>query len=391
MDALNKEIIFFLPDSDAGVASIVRNVLKYRISSKIVYKVIFYHQKGSSKNRITDKYNVAEQIHFEFNQKDNLFVIFNQLKKYISSEKTILIANDIMALRLVSGLKLKNPLVYIIHGDFDYYYRIATQYQAIIDKFITYSTFIYQTLKLKLSTENRTKVELLYYPVPNIQNFEKKTNEILNIVFVGSLTERKGVQFFKQIIDNLRKLKVNFIFQIIGSGEKQNILKTQFQNYQNVIFSGQLANKDVLKALRKSDVFILPSLSEGLPNVVVEAMKNKCVPVTFDIPSGIPDLIDNGETGYKIELNNTTEFANKIAKLYYNKSMLLTIAENAYKKASKLFNENQASQYEEALLNIIINSNKIYPNKSLGRLLHKRYIPNFLVKFIRTIFKNPKI
>jgi len=237
------EVIYILPDFDAGVSTIVRNLLKYRPKSEIFYKIIFTHKiEDKDSIRVTDKFNVDSQISFEYSKYDNLYHVFKRLKKYISSPNSIIVANDGLELRLCNILKLKNPLVYIIHGDFDYYYKIASLNQGVIDKFIAYSHFNAETLKLKLDTENRQKLNLIYYPVS--ANNKKPDRKISNfqILFVGSLVGRKGVDLLKPIYVELSK-KIRFDFKIIGSGDKENLLKSEFKDCKNVFFIGQLSQE----------------------------------------------------------------------------------------------------------------------------------------------------
>lgn len=388
------EIIYFLPDADAGVASIIKNILKYKKNNEIIHKVCFYYKKNRNTNRIKDNYNVDEQIHFEYSGKENLYSVFNRLKKYIKSENSIIVASDNLEIRMANALKLKNPLVYIIHGDFQYYYQIAKRYQDIIDMFITYSKHNHDTLLTHLDPQNHKKVKLIYYPSPQIKTIRKNIlkDGVIKLIFVGYLIERKGIQFFKPTIDELIKRGVNFEFSIIGSGQEEKKLKKQFKNYENVKFIGQLKNENVLKKYEEHNILFFPTLSEGLPNVLVEAMKSKCVPVVSDIPSGIPDLIEENINGFKIPIGDYKIFADKIEYLYKNPELLEQLGQNAKNKADKMFSPSQAEAYETEILNSTKQTKeKIYKRLPLGGILNKPYLPNFFVKTIRSIIKHPKI
>lgn len=388
-----KEIIYFLPDSDEGVASIVRNILKYRQTSDLYYKVVMYSTKEQKRNSINDTFNVKQQIKFTYSEKENLYYVLKRLKKVLKSEESIIIANDCLELKLIGALKLKNPIVYIIHGDFDYYYQISQIYEDIIDKFIAYSRHIYEKLKLLLKPENRDKVKLIYYPSPEIKNNRKNEieNNQIKIIYVGLLTQRKGVNIFKDFVDELIKRKINFQFSIVGSGEEENKLKEQLSVYTNICFYGQLKNEIVLKMFGTHNILFFPTLSEGLPNVIVEAMKNYCVTITSNISSGIPDLIEQGQTGYLVEVNNYLQFADKVEELYNNRELLNKIAIKGKIKADEMFSINQANVYEIEIIKTNSKKDKKFKKYGLGRVLNKKYIPNILVKIIRIFIKHSKI
>lgn len=385
-----KEIIYFLPDDNLGVASIVRNLLKYRPKSNNHYKVIFTRQIERNAIHINDRFNVDEQVTFVYSKYENLYSVFNRLSAYISNEESILVANDGLELRMVRALKLPNPLIYIIHGDFNYYYDLSIQNQGIIDKYIAYSKYTKQQLQYKLLPENSNKVVLQYYPVPKIKTDSNLEKEI-DMLFVGSFNERKGVQFLKDIYNYVHEQIDKPTFKLIGSGEQDSRIRNQFKDDMHVSFAGQLHNKAVLQEMQKSKVLVFPSLSEGLPNVVVEAMKAKCIPVCSDIPSGIPDLIDHGITGFKVPVGNTKLFADYIIKLLTDHNLSLQIGIEASTQAENLFDPYaNAEAYEMHLLQTNVQK-KQFPNYPLGGILNQQFIPNGLVKTIRKLKISKKL
>src|SRR5690606_16017123 len=108
-------------------------------------------------------------------------------------------------------LKLPNPLIYIIHGDFKIYYKHCEQFQDYLDLIIAYSSHIKSKLEILLKPENRKKIRLSYYPVPEIIRAGKnQTSSEIKILFVGSLIERKGVDLLPKIITGLDTIKSNY-------------------------------------------------------------------------------------------------------------------------------------------------------------------------------------
>jgi glycosyltransferase involved in cell wall biosynthesis len=67
-----------------------------------------------------------------------------------------------------------------------------------------------------------------------------------------------------------------------------------------------------LQYFRRSDVFVLSSYVEGLPNVLVEAMLCGCTPVSTNCPTGPREVLEDGKYGYLVPMRNPTALANAI-------------------------------------------------------------------------------
>lgn len=210
-----KEVIYFLPNADAGVASVIRNLLKYRPQSDVYYKVILTTLIERKSNLIKDQFNADEQIVFEYSKNENLYAVCKRLKKFISNENSILVANDSLELRMVQLLRMINPLVYIMHGDFNFYYLQVKTHYGIIDRFISISQYITQQLAEK--TGCLDKINTAYFPVVDINLSSKDNQKDIDLLFVGSLNMRKGVQFLNPIFKNIQKKLPNVKLTIVGS------------------------------------------------------------------------------------------------------------------------------------------------------------------------------
>ncbi|WP_179374547.1 glycosyltransferase family 4 protein [Winogradskyella wichelsiae] len=384
------EIIYFLPDVAGGVTSVVHNLLKYRKGSDINYKVILTRLIERDEAHVSVDFEADETIVFTYSKFENLYSISKRLKNHISSSDSILVANDGLELRMVQLLKLPNKLIYIMHGDFGFYYNLIERNQGVIDQYIAISKFLDLKLKEKLNPENTGKISLKYFPVSRV-NWTNIKSKSIDLIFVGALNERKGVQYLKPIYTEIQKVLPDVNLTIIGSGEFENKLKNQFKDNSNVYFFGQLNSNQVSAAMYDSKVLIFPSLVEGLPNVVVEAMKSFCVPVCSDLESGIPDLIEHEVTGFKIPIGDIEDFALHAISLIKDDIFREKIAVEAHNKVSLKFNpEQNAEGYE----NLIVNAKKSYKKyhgKTEGGILNQPYIPNTVVKIIRKLSLSPKL
>lgn len=132
--------------------------------------------------------------------------------------------------------------------------------------------------------------------------------------YVGGLTENKGVKEFLQAISILNSKQVNINYVIGGVGVLEEMVNNCCNIYDNVEFKGLINHENELPlVLNEIKLLVLPSFSEGLPNIILESMS--CgTPVLATSVGGIPDVIINGETGFIMENNSSECIANNIVK-----------------------------------------------------------------------------
>ncbi len=124
-------------------------------------------KEKESNHPVVDFEGSSEIIRFSYSQRENLYAVYKRLAHVLHSEQDVIVSNDGWEIRMLAALKLKNPVVYIVHGDFNYYYLICKVNQGVIDSFIAYSTKVFEELTLSgktLDSENHHKVHKIYYP-----------------------------------------------------------------------------------------------------------------------------------------------------------------------------------------------------------------------------------
>jgi len=170
------------------------------------------------------------------------------------------------------------------------------------------------------------------------------------IGIAGRLNKEKGHEFLLRSLVNL----TNVILLIVGTGpleKKLMALADKLNMRQRTIFAG--FKNDACDYIAAMDIFVLPSLSEGLPLALLEAMAAS-KPVIASNVGGIPKVVDGKNTGLLVEPKNVPELGKAISKLMSDREFAVLLAKNG-----RNFVENNYSltittrKYEELYLGLL--------------------------------------
>lgn len=180
----------------------------------------------------------------------------------------------------------------------------------------------------------------------NLENFERLsrenirrkleiTNEQKIVIFAGTLRPIKGVKYLIQAMNLIRQKNTKASLMLIGDGEERQSLEELVKESNLgdcVTFVGQVPNEEVLEYMAASDVFVLPSLSEGFPLVILEAMASG-LPIVATKVGGLPEIIKEGDNGFLVEPKDSIEIAEKVLLLLQGKELRQRIAKNNRQRA----------------------------------------------------------
>jgi len=150
----------------------------------------------------------------------------------------------------------------------------------------------------------KRKIELVYNGV-DTKEFEptqnKKESKSIRLISVGRLIERKGYEY---LVKALKGINHNITLTLIGDGNlKDHLRELSKKTSVSVEFKGALAHMEIARELQKADIFIMPSLNEGMSNSVLEAMACGLPIITTNV-GGSSELIDgNGQVIEKADVN----------------------------------------------------------------------------------------
>lgn len=119
-----------------------------------------------------------------------------------------------------------------------------------------------------------------------------KDSQIIFGTIGGVNNKAKGQQFMIEAMSKLKD-KYDIRYELVGSGETNYLssIANKFGVRDKVVFKGQLTHEEVLHWLDSIDIYIQPSMQEGLPRALIEAMSRAC-PAIGSTTAGIPELLD---------------------------------------------------------------------------------------------------
>jgi glycosyltransferase involved in cell wall biosynthesis len=188
-----------------------------------------------------------------------------------------------------------------------------------------------------------SKIEVIYsaidfdkFDVDVDIHYKKKSlgiaSDALVIGTVGHLVTCKGHKYFIQAASQLVRVFPNICFIIVGEGPLKEELENQISHLNLASTVKLLENReDVPEILSIMDVYVQPSLWEGLPRTIVEAMYMKR-PVIASSVNAIPELIEDGNTGILVPPKDVLALANAIESLLENPDERKRLGENAYRR-----------------------------------------------------------
>lgn len=157
------------------------------------------------------------------------------------------------------------------------------------------------------------------------------------VVGVGRLNPQKNFSLFLDIANQLIQRVSNIHFLIAGNGPEESMLRKKAQSLgiaERVIFAGYVA--DPRRVYMAADVLLMPSLFEGLPMTLLEAMAMG-VPVVASRLDGIAEVVEDGVDGCLADSGNASLFVDRIAKLLEEPTFAGVISKNAREKIQTRF------------------------------------------------------
>jgi len=156
------------------------------------------------------------------------------------------------------------------------------------------------------------------------------------LIAVGSLRSVKGHKFLLEALKEVLSFYPECHLQILGEGPDRSSLTAYAARLGIESHVYMPGIRSPYAAVSQADVFVLPSLREGMPGSLLEAMALK-VPVIASSVGGVPEIVKDRENGFLVAPGDSRQIADRIVELLENRSKTLALAENGFKSVSEKF------------------------------------------------------
>lgn len=312
----------------------VENV-SHKKSDKLPLRIFYYFCTQFKILNSVIKLAGKTDVFFFFIGGEILFIplIFLKLLK----KKTVLL--PAMAVAKIYRAK-KDPLYAFVSVFFIIVSRLSS-------RIIVYSRVLIKDLNI---TKYKHKILVAHRHFLDLKKFniKKPIEDRSNVIgYFGRLSEEKGVMNLLRAIPAMLAERKNVSFLIAGEGnlakEIHEILETKnLGDYVKLI--RWITHDKIPIYLNESKLIILPSYTEGLPNIALEAMA--CgTPVLATTVGAIPDIIQEGVTGFLLKSNDPQHISKRICEIIVDSALLKKISSNAHDYVQENFS------YETTLAN----------------------------------------
>ncbi len=340
------KILFAIPYTILGGADKVFLQLLSTFKKLKLFPSIFTTEPipNKAKNTMEEYEKITSKIYdlprFIKNQKDWLnFILFFIKTRNI---KYIYLANSHYFYKILPDIKKAFPEIKVIdhHFNTNVHFSHNRKYSKYIDHSVTESQFVIEEF-VKKYKENPKNISLIANGIDTTHLFNPNSYEKLKrpkllpkdkkiISFIGRISPEKGPDLFLKIANEFKDNR-NLLFVIAGPGPINDYInkKQLSDKFNNVLYLGVINSAELLYF---TDILLLPSIIDGRPIVVLEAMSMNKMVIASKIGS-LPQLIKDKKTGLLCEPSNINQFVESINWTLNNPELSKKIGNNARKFA----------------------------------------------------------
>ena len=229
----------------------------------------------------------------------------------------------------------KKPMIDHIHGsEFDKLYTNASERKKKLvrkawgkcNRFIVLSESWKERFSEVIPNEKMTVIEN-YSIVKDGINRSQCHNQVL---FLGAINQMKGCYDMVDVIKRVAEVVPDIKMVVAGAGEIEQVKSKAIAEgvAEHFAFPGWVRGEQKEKLLKESDVFFLPSYTEGMPMSVLDAM-GYGLPIVASNVGGIPRIVHEGENGFMREPGDTAGFAEAIIQIMTSDAMRINMGKQS--------------------------------------------------------------
>ena len=378
-------VYHFLNGHFGGVYHVVKNLILHTRNIHIRNHVVYIIEKERFPDwTINCIGGECSESVFTYSCYENINHVFRRLARKIPGT-AILVAHDWFELGMVTHLGLLNPLIYMLHGNYHYYFDLFQNHRNHIDKILCISEQSYR--KILRNYAGITSCHYFRFPVKAFTYKQKSFDKLAILVIAENLKDpNKGVNLIKEINRLLQLLDIPVNWHLVGHGfTKEELLKWWESDVNIPEYHGYLTQEKLAEVHIKTNVFLLPSQNEGVPVSLIEAMKSGLIPVIANWSDNVRDLVIHGKTGCVLNDSSALTYTSALSEIYSLKFKSDQLSSHASNLAETLFDPyKQVTEFETHLMK---NTGIKESPKTLvyGSRLDHVSIPNAVTIFLRRI------
>jgi glycosyltransferase involved in cell wall biosynthesis len=383
-------VVYVLPDKLGGMMNIVANLLACRRADGLGYHAILTHNHLHTDARFAARLAADTQTTIEYTLPvENLHAVMRRVARAVPPGGGVYVAGDLLDLAVASTHDFGKAVVYMLHGDTEYYYDLAVKHEPIVHAFVAYSRKMYDELLARLP-HRRATIFHLPYGIPLPAAVRQPASGPLRVVYAGRFEQQqKGIFDLPEIDRALQSRGVDVVWTVAGAGPDAAELERRWAFNRTVQWLGRLSTQALIEHYATQDVFVLPTRHEGFPVALVEAMGAGVVPVVSDIASGVPEIVDS-TSGVRVAVGDVPAFAAAIAALAADRGRLETLSASARRAVVERFDiRDRAGDYQALYARWPELYAPIAPGRHLqyGSRLDQPWIPNTVVRIVRSTLR----
>lgn len=199
--------------------------------------------------------------------------------------------------------------------------------------FLAPSMFVSRSLQYSGINESSIRicpygVDTKKFALKEYYDFQHDSAKAVQFVYVGGVKELKGISYLLEAISRIPKEKATLV--VVGTDNVEDGLIEAYRD--RVVFTGSVLHSEVSKILMESDVYVFPSLGEGLSLSTLEAAS--CgLPLIVTENSGVNDAMTEGKEGYVISIQSADELEQSMWKFINNPQQIKQMGLEARKMA----------------------------------------------------------
>ena len=255
--------------------------------------------------------------------------IFKSVWNLLFSNYDIVHAHYVPHSALIPAILKRKPFIVRFHGDDARIFPWKNKFNYMLVKFVTDRADRIVTVSNEMAGilvdrlgVPESKISVIssgidttsFHPMPKKDMRDKLglPQDKKIILFVGRLHKLKGLD----LIYECAKQTPDLLYVFIGRKDGENIIDNE-----NCMFIGEKTRKDVPMWMNAADVLVLPSYTEGLPNVVVESLSCGTPAIVSDV-GGCPEVVKDGETGFVVPVGDAGMLMKRIEYLVNDDNLI---------------------------------------------------------------------